>query len=185
MPYRNADIRFPVSDTPGNPSGRVAQGSPARTIRRARRNTSGSIRHPIIGSLSIGPFPAAGDRSEGWTAGDRLPQLCRMRNRTSRDRGLLVQRPRSFGAETAVFWCRDRGLLVLGPRSLGAGTAVPWTRRAHETRPPPYPVVARKQTDMSGTFRLARRIGRTAGNIRTQIRPQVHRKSGRPSKTAR
>ena len=80
-------------------------------------------------------FPAtvstAGGRSEGWTAGDGLPHLRRMSNKTS----------------------RDRVLSVLGTRSQGAGNAFSWIRRAHETRPP-HPVVARKQTDKNGTFRL-------------------------------
>ena len=79
----------------------------------------------------IRPSPAAGGRSEGWTAGDRLPHLRRMGNKTS----------------------RDRGLLVLGTRSQGAGNAFSWIRRAHETRPP-HPVITRKQTDKNGTFRL-------------------------------
>ena len=45
----------------------------------------------------IRPSPAAGGRSEGWTAGDRLPHLRRMGNKTSRDRGLLVLGTRSLG----------------------------------------------------------------------------------------
>ena len=135
----------------------MAPGSPARTI---RPTPSASVQDAATGSpraaeylrprspsyhigysiflLIIGPSPAAGGRSEGWTARDRLPHPRRMSNKTSRDRVLKVLGTRSQGTGNAFLRCWGRVLLDTAcPRD----ASVP-------------PVVARKQTDKSGTFRL-------------------------------